>query len=251
MKLTLRIWRQRDRRRRGRHVHLRGRRTSPPTCRSWRCSTSSTRSSSSRARSRSPSTTTAARASAARAAWSSTATRTGPSATTTCQLHMRHFHDGDTIDVEPWRAAAFPVVKDLVVDRSAFDRIIQAGGYITAPTGARPGGARHAGARSRTPTSRSSTPSASAAAPAWPPAPTARRCSSPRPRSPTSTCCRRAQPERETRVLDMVAPMDDEGFGGCTNTGECATACPKGIPLVSITGMNKEWLRATRKAGKR
>ncbi|MFC7512037.1 succinate dehydrogenase/fumarate reductase iron-sulfur subunit [Streptomyces thermocarboxydus] len=108
----------------------------------------------------------------------------GPERTTTCQLHMRSFKDGDTIDIEPWRAAAFPVIKDLVVDRSAFDRIIQAGGYITAPTGAAP---RRTPPRcpNRTRTSPSSTPSASAAAPAWRPAPTARRCCSPPPRSTT------------------------------------------------------------------
>lgn len=106
----------------------------------------------------------------------------GPERTTTCQLHMRSFADGDTIDVEPWRASAFPVIKDLVVDRTAFDRIIQAGGYITAPTGAAP--EAHATAvRSRTRTSRSSTRSASGAGPVWPRVPTGRRCCSPRPRS--------------------------------------------------------------------
>lgn len=108
----------------------------------------------------------------------------GPERTTSCQLHMRSFADGDTIDVEPWRAAAFPVVKDLVVDRSAFDRIIQAGGYVTAPTGAAPE-AHATPYRNRMPTSPSSTPSASAAGPAWPPARTGRRCSSPPPRSTT------------------------------------------------------------------
>lgn len=105
----------------------------------------------------------------------------GPERTTTCQLHMRSFRDGDTIDIEPWRAAAFPVVKDLVVDRSAFDRIIQAGGYITAPTGAAPE-AHATPCPSRTPTPRSSTPSASAAGPAWRPARTGPRCCSPPPR---------------------------------------------------------------------
>lgn len=106
-------------------------------------------------------------------------------ATTTCQLHMRKFEDGEVIDVEPWRAKAFPVVKDLVVDRSAFDRMIQAGGYITAPTGTAPGRTRRP-SRSRTPTARSRPPSASAAARASRPARTAPpRCSSAR-RSPTS-----------------------------------------------------------------
>lgn len=108
----------------------------------------------------------------------------GPERTTTCQLHMRSFRDGDTIDVEPWRASAFPVVKDLVVDRSAFDRVIQAGGYISAPTGSAPKPTPPRSPRpTRTPPS--STPSASAAARASRPAPTARRCSSPPPRSTT------------------------------------------------------------------
>lgn len=106
----------------------------------------------------------------------------GPERTTTCQLHMRSFEDGDTIDIEPWRASAFPVIKDLVVDRSAFDRIIQAGGYITAPTGAAPKRMPRR-CRSRTPTSRSSTRSASAAGHVWRLVPTGRRCCSRPPRS--------------------------------------------------------------------
>lgn len=105
----------------------------------------------------------------------------GPERTTTCQLHMRSFSDGDTIDVEPWRASAFPVIKDLVVDRSALDRIIQAGGYIRAPTGS---AWRRTPRRcpSPTPTSPSSTPSASGAGRVSPRVPTGRRCCSPRPR---------------------------------------------------------------------
>ncbi|MFF2650120.1 succinate dehydrogenase/fumarate reductase iron-sulfur subunit [Streptomyces sp. NPDC058045] len=167
--------------------------------------------------------------------------------TTTCQLHMRSFRDGDTIDIEPWRAGAFPVVKDLVVDRSAFDRIIQAGGYITAPTG--------------------SAPEAHATAVPKPDAELAfehAECigcgacvaACPNGAAMLFTSAKvnhlnvlpQGAPERETRVLDMVEQMDAEGFGGCTLTGECATACPKGIPLMSITGMNREWLRATRKS---
>jgi succinate dehydrogenase / fumarate reductase iron-sulfur subunit len=108
--------------------------------------------------------------------------------TTTCQLHMRSFKDGDTIVIEPWRSRAFPLIKDLAVDRRSFDRIIQAGGYISAPTGTR------CRCRRRTPTPRSTPPPASAAAPAWRPARTARRCCSPPPRSPTSGSCRRASP---------------------------------------------------------
>jgi succinate dehydrogenase / fumarate reductase iron-sulfur subunit len=174
----------------------------------------------------------------------------GPERTTSCQLHMRSFKDGDTIDVEPWRASAFPVVKDLVVDRSAFDRIIQAGGYVTAPTGAAP--EAHA-----TPVPKPDADFAFEHAECIGCGACVAACPNGAAMLFTSAKVNhlnvlpQGAPERETRVLDMVAQMDEEGFGGCTLTGECATACPKGIPLVSITGMNKEWLRATRKAGKR
>ncbi|WP_328687382.1 succinate dehydrogenase/fumarate reductase iron-sulfur subunit [Streptomyces caniferus] len=170
----------------------------------------------------------------------------GPEPTTTCQLHMRSFRDGDTIDIEPWRAAAFPVVKDLVVDRSAFDRIIRSGGYITAPTGA--------------------APEAHATAVPKPAADTAfehAECigcgacvaACPNGSAMLFTAAKvvhlnslpQGAPERESRVLDMVEQMDAEGFGGCTNTGACATACPKGIPLFSIATMNREFVRAARK----
>ncbi|MER0479286.1 succinate dehydrogenase/fumarate reductase iron-sulfur subunit [Streptomyces sp. Edi2] len=170
----------------------------------------------------------------------------GPERTTTCQLHMRSFRDGDTLDIEPWRAAAFPVVKDLVVDRSAFDRIIGSGGYITAPTGA--------------------APEAHATAVPKPAADTAfehAECigcgacvaACPNGSAMLFTAAKvvhlnslpQGAPERESRVLDMVGRMDAEGFGGCTNTGACATACPKGIPLFSIATMNREFVRAARK----
>ncbi|WP_367430608.1 succinate dehydrogenase/fumarate reductase iron-sulfur subunit [Streptomyces celluloflavus] len=172
----------------------------------------------------------------------------GPERTTTCQLHMRSFRDGDTIDVEPWRAAAFLVVKDLVVDRSAFDRVIQSGGYITAPTGA--------------------APEAHATAVPKPVADTAfehAECigcgacvaACPNGSAMLFTAAKvvhlnslpQGAPERESRVLEMVGQMDAEGFGGCTNTGACATACPKGIPLFSIAKMNREFVRAARKRG--
>ncbi|MEV5277052.1 succinate dehydrogenase/fumarate reductase iron-sulfur subunit [Streptomyces sp. NPDC051994] len=167
--------------------------------------------------------------------------------TTTCQLHMRSFSDGDTIDVEPWRAAAFPVVKDLVVDRSAFDRIIQAGGYISVPTGAAP--EAHA-----TPVPKPDADFAFEHAECIGCGACVAACPNGSAMLFTSAKINhlnvlpQGAPERETRVLDMVGRMDDEGFGGCTLTGECATACPKGIPLPSIAAMNKEWLRATRKA---
>ena len=112
--------------------------------------------------------------------------------TTTCQLHMRSFKDGDDVVLEPWRATAFPVVKDLIVDRGALDRIIAAGGFISAPIGSAPDGnalpiRKENADRPWTP------PPASAAAPAWRPVPTPRRCCSPRRRPRTSPCCRRAR----------------------------------------------------------
>ncbi|WP_406212078.1 succinate dehydrogenase/fumarate reductase iron-sulfur subunit [Streptomyces decoyicus] len=170
----------------------------------------------------------------------------GPEHTTTCQLHMRSFRDGDTLDIEPWRAAAFPVVKDLVVDRSAFDRIIGSGGYISAPTGAAP--EAHATAVPK--------PAADAAfehAECIGCGACVAAC--PNGSAMLFTAAKvvhlnslpQGAPERESRVLDMVGQMDAEGFGGCTNTGECATACPKGIPLFSISTMNREFVRAARK----
>jgi succinate dehydrogenase / fumarate reductase iron-sulfur subunit len=166
-------------------------------------------------------------------------------ATTTCQLYMRHFADGDVITVEPWRAAAFPVVKDLVVDRSAFDRIIQAGGYVSAPTG--------------------SAPEAAALPVPFPDATMAfdaatcigcGACVAACPNASASlftaakvthlSLLPQGQPERYQRVTAMVEQMDAEGFGGCTNTGVCATVCPKGIPLETIARMNGDILKALR-----
>jgi succinate dehydrogenase / fumarate reductase iron-sulfur subunit len=171
----------------------------------------------------------------------------GPERTTTCQLHMRHFNDGDTIDIEPWRAAAFPVVKDLIVDRSALDRIIGSGGYITVPTGSAP--EAHA-----TPVPKPDADTAFEHAECIGCGACVAACPNGSAMLFTSAkvvhlnSLPQGAPERESRVLDMVATMDAENFGGCTNTGECATACPKGIPLPSIAAMNREFLRAARKA---
>ncbi|MBB4683413.1 succinate dehydrogenase/fumarate reductase iron-sulfur subunit [Amycolatopsis jiangsuensis] len=169
----------------------------------------------------------------------------GPERTTTCQLHLRSFRDGDVLDVEPWRAGGFPVVKDLVVDRSAFDRIIQAGGYVTAPTGSAP--EAHA-----TPVPKpdadlafdNATCIGCGACVAACPNGSAMLFTSAKVSHLNSLP--QGQPERGQRVLDMVDTMDAEGFGGCTNTGECVASCPKGIPLTSIATLNREFLRATR-----
>ena len=152
----------------------------------------------------------------------------GPDAgTTVCQLHMRRFKDGDTIVIEPWRARAFPILKDLVVDRSAFDRIIQAGGYTSINVGSAPDGNAILVAEGGRPTRRWTPRSASAAAPASPRARTPRRRCSPPPRSSHLALLPQGQPERLTRVRAMVERMDAEGFGACSNEGECEAVCPK------------------------
>ncbi|GEL18505.1 succinate dehydrogenase/fumarate reductase iron-sulfur subunit [Pseudonocardia asaccharolytica] len=170
-------------------------------------------------------------------------------ATTTCQLHLRHFRDGDTITIEPFRAGAFPVIKDLVVDRGAFDRIIQAGGYISAPTGAAPDA--HATPVPKDHADRAFTAAACIGCGA---------CVAACPNGSASLFLGakithlgelpQGQPERDSRVTAMVAQHDAEGFGGCTNTGECAVACPKEIPLDVISQLNRDYL-AARKARRR
>jgi succinate dehydrogenase / fumarate reductase iron-sulfur subunit len=167
----------------------------------------------------------------------------GPEQTTTCQLHMRAFRDGDVIDVEPWRAKAFPVIRDLVVDRSAFDRIVQAGGYVTAPTGSAPDA--HA-----TPVPKADADLAFDNA-------TCIGCGACVAACPNGSAMLftsakvthlnslpQGAPERGERVRDMVKTMDELDFGGCTNSGECTAVCPKGIPLASIANLNREFLRS-------
>jgi succinate dehydrogenase iron-sulfur subunit len=165
-------------------------------------------------------------------------------AVTTCQLHMRHFNDGDTIIVEPWRAKAFPVVKDLIVDRSAFDRIIQAGGFISVTTGSAPDGnvipipktkadlAMDAAACIGCGACVAACPNASATLF------TAAKVSH-------LNLLPQGQVEKYERVVHMVAAMDTEGFGNCTNIGECTAVCPKSISQDFIAKMNRDFIKAT------
>jgi succinate dehydrogenase / fumarate reductase, iron-sulfur subunit len=167
----------------------------------------------------------------------------GPLQTTTCQLHMRSFSDGETITIEPWRAKAFPVIKDLVVDRSAFDRIQQAGGYVNVNTGGVPDG-------NAIPIPKMIADEAFDAA-------TCIGCGA------CVAACKNASAmlfvgakvsqfallpqgkvEAKQRVEKMVAQMDAEGFGACTNTYACEAECPKGIKITNIARMNREYFSA-------
>ncbi len=163
--------------------------------------------------------------------------------TTTCQLHMREFKNGDVIWIEPFRAKAFPIIKDLIVDRSAFDRIIQAGGYISVRTGEAPDA-------NTIPVPKPNADEAFNAA-------TCIGCGA------CVAACKNAsamlfvaakvthlallpqgQPERRSRVLNMLKQHDEEGFGNCSNTGACEAECPKGISLLYIAKLNREFIRA-------
>ena len=173
----------------------------------------------------------------------------GPEQTTTCQLYMRNFSDGEVIDVEPWRSGAFPVIRDLVVDRSAFDRIVQSGGSITAPTGTAPDA-------NTTPVPKPAAEWAFENATCIGCGACVAACPNGSAMLFTSAkvshlnALPQGQPERTSRVLHMVAAMDGEGFGGCTNSGECVRSCPKGIPFESIVNLNREFLRAVRHVGR-
>jgi succinate dehydrogenase / fumarate reductase iron-sulfur subunit len=169
----------------------------------------------------------------------------GPEQTTTCQLHMRSFSDGDVIDIEPWRSGGFPVVKDLVVDRSAFDRIISAGGYISAPTGTAP--EAHS-----VPVPKQDSDAAFDAATCIGCGACVAAC--PNGSAMLFTAAKvshlglmpQGQPERDARVVKMVAQQDAEDFGGCTNIGECSAVCPKGISMETISRLNHDLLGALR-----
>ena len=163
--------------------------------------------------------------------------------TTVCQLHMRRFTDGDTITIEPWRAAAFPVVKDLVVDRSAFDRIIQSGGYTSVNTG----GAPDANA---IPVSRLAAEAAMDAAQCIGCGACVAACKNASAALFTSAKVAhlgqlpQGRVEARSRVINMVERMDAEGFGSCSNEGECEAVCPKGISLINIGILNREYWKA-------
>ncbi|NJL24315.1 MAG: succinate dehydrogenase/fumarate reductase iron-sulfur subunit [Calothrix sp. SM1_5_4] len=165
-------------------------------------------------------------------------------ATTTCQLHMRKFKDGDTIVIEPFRARAFPIVKDLVTDRSALDRIQQAGGFISVNTGA----AQDANC---TPVGKTDADMAFAAATCIGCGACVAACKNASASLFTSAkishlaLLPQGQPERMDRALKMVAQMDVEGFGACSNTGACSAACPVGIDLENIARMNRDFLSAS------
>jgi succinate dehydrogenase / fumarate reductase, iron-sulfur subunit len=170
----------------------------------------------------------------------------GPQPTTTCQLHMRTFSDGDAIDIEPWRAKAFPVIKDLVVNRSAFDRIIQSGGYVTAPTGSAPeANSIPVPKRDADLAFLNATCIGCGACVAACPNGSAMLFTAAK--VAQLSILPQGQPERESRVQRMVETMDAESFGGCTNTGECAVACPQSIPVESIADLNREYLRSRRR----
>ncbi|KQC32411.1 fumarate reductase [Nonlabens sp. YIK11] len=164
--------------------------------------------------------------------------------TTTCQLHMRKFNDGDTITIEPWRAKAFPVVKDLIVDRSAFDRIQQAGGYISVNTS---GNTQDANA---TPIEKSKADEAFWSATCIGCGACVAACKNASAMLFTSAkisqyaLLPQGELEATERVEAMVRQMDEEGFGNCSNTGACMVECPKGIKLENIARMNREYLKA-------
>jgi len=164
--------------------------------------------------------------------------------TTVCQLHMRHYKDGDTLIIEPWRARGFPVVRDLVVDRGAFDRIIQAGGYVSVSTGSAPDA-------NAVPIAKDVVDQAMDAAQCIGCGACVAAC--PNASAMLFTAAKvthlgllpQGAPERSRRALAMVRQMDAEGFGGCTNFGECQEACPKEISVETIALLNRDFLRAT------
>ena len=165
-------------------------------------------------------------------------------AVTTCQLHMRSFKDGDTITIEPFRAKAFPVIKDLKVDRTAFDKIQQAGGYVSVATGNAPDA-------NAIPVGKADADLAFSAAACIGCGACVAACQNSSAMLFTGAkvsqyaLLPQGQPERKQRVLNMVRTMDEMGFGNCTNTGACEMACPKEISLENIARMNRDFLKAS------
>jgi succinate dehydrogenase / fumarate reductase, iron-sulfur subunit len=163
--------------------------------------------------------------------------------TTVCQLHMRRFKEGDTITIEPWRAKAFPVVKDLVVDRSAFDRIIAAGGYVSANVGGAPDG-------NATPIPKDVVEVAMDSAACIGCGACVAACKNASAHLFMSakishlSLLPQGQQERYRRVVAMIEQADSEGFGSCSNEGECEAVCPKEIPISNIARMTREYLKA-------
>ncbi len=161
--------------------------------------------------------------------------------TTTCQLHMRYFHDGETITIEPWRAGAFPVIKDLVVDRTSFDRIMVAGGYVSISTGNAPDA-------NATPIPKHDADEAFDAAACIGCGACVAACKNGSAMLFVSAkvsqlaLLPQGKPERESRALNMIAAMDEEGFGSCTNTNACEAECPKNISVTNIARLNREYL---------
>lgn len=178
----------------------------------------------------------------------------GPKAgSTICQLHMRHYKDGDRLTLEPWRAKAFPVLRDLMVDRSAFDRIISAGGYVSVNTGSAPDA-------NAIPIRKEDADQAMDAAQCIGCGACVAAC--PNASASLFTAAKishlallpQGQPERNGRALRMVMQMNEEGFGGCTNIQECEAVCPKRISIENIARMNRDYLKASlsrRPAGRR
>jgi succinate dehydrogenase iron-sulfur subunit len=162
--------------------------------------------------------------------------------TTVCQLHMRRYSDGDTIHVEPWRANAFPVIKDLVVDRSAFDRIIAAGGFVSTHTGSAPDGNTIPIPRPRAEQAMDAAACIGCGA-CVAACPNASAMLFVAAKVAHLALLPQGEPERDRRVRSMVRAMDSEGFGNCTNHFECMAACPKGISVENIARMNREFLR--------
>lgn len=164
--------------------------------------------------------------------------------TTVCQLALRHFRDGQELYLEPWRARAFPVLRDLMVDRGAFDRIISAGGYISVPAGSAPDGNTILVEKDQSDQAMDAAACIGCGA-----------CVAACPNASASLftgakishlgLLPQGQPERDSRALRMVARMNQEGFGSCTNIGECEAVCPKGISIEVIGRMNRDYIRAS------